>query len=321
MLFTFLQSDLRKKMDYETHMDLKKSVLKFVDKDDCRKMLSGVNCLNIVAEYSNKKFSNVFDADIAKIFRTEYRSGEPSLRFLEKPTHSFYWVHTFPEFSPLIEDFNDMLGRIVAIGITGNWNFFAPFSKKPGDDIGPQVLTMDHLTVGFIACFCPLGVAILTFIMEIIVHKLSVSANSIILWYTKAFYSTLHLQSKNLLKKPKFETKPELNTLTRCKTEASLIELNESNVMNLEITSILESISTDSSQNDESSDASSIVSSDETSEIAILFVGIEKSLETEELEDNFMEPTVEVPNQDASDFRKDVSRSNSSVFGDRIFLE
>lgn len=129
------------------------------------------------------------------------------------------------------------------------------------------------------------------------------------------------MQSKNLLKKPKLETKPELNTLTRCKTEASLIELNESNVMNLEITSILESISTDSSQNDGSSDASSIVSSDETSEIAILFVGIEKSLETEELEDNFMEPTVEVPNQDASDFRKDVSRSNSSVFGDRIFLE
>lgn len=45
--------------------------------------------------------------------------------------------------------------------------------KVKSEDIEPQVLTMEHVTVGFLVCLCPLASSIIIFIFEIAVYKLA----------------------------------------------------------------------------------------------------------------------------------------------------
>lgn len=48
----------------------------------------------------------------------------------------------------------------------------AKTDSKAIEDIGPQVLTMDHLAVAFIACTVPLILAVLVFVSEIFLPRL-----------------------------------------------------------------------------------------------------------------------------------------------------
>lgn len=45
-----------------------------------------------------------------------------------------------------------------------------PERRREVNDIGPQVQTMEHLGVAFVACMIPLGLAIVVFLMEVISH-------------------------------------------------------------------------------------------------------------------------------------------------------
>lgn len=173
MLFTFLQSDLREKVHVEDYDDLLKNRTPF-RRLNCK----GRRCLNIVAEYSNKKFYTLSDVHIADIYTTDYRSGEPSFKTSKKTVQSFFWTHTLPEFSPFIEDFNDMLGRIVASGLGDDWKLYTrqqSFKRRKVEDIGPQTLTLDQLFIGFVACCCFLALAVLAFMLEVFVNSISVS--------------------------------------------------------------------------------------------------------------------------------------------------
>lgn len=172
-LFTFLQSDLRTPTKYDFDAV-------FYNKTKLRRVMGcsdAPTCLDIVAEYSNKMFLPHIDTSLDLIHKGEYRSGISSIQIDNQPYTTFFWAHTFPEFSPYIEDFNDVLGRIISSGLGGSWKLFEVeriFKRKESDDIGPQVLTMDHLAVGFFACCCPLVLASLAFIAEVFRHAITV---------------------------------------------------------------------------------------------------------------------------------------------------
>ena len=60
----------------------------------------------------------------------------------------------FMNFCPYIEIYNEMLGRLESNGLMERWRLtFAQESKvSKFEESGPQVLTMEHLSIGFIVC-------------------------------------------------------------------------------------------------------------------------------------------------------------------------
>lgn len=109
-------------------------------------------------------FANILDRD--------FRSGISSLNVLEEEVFNTPVGFGFKKFSPLFETFNSKLGQILDHGFHRYHKMFIFDDKiKQIDDIGPQVLTMDHLGVAFIACLIPLGLAAVVFLMEVVASK------------------------------------------------------------------------------------------------------------------------------------------------------
>lgn len=118
----------------------------------------------------------------------KYRSGVSSLHFLDEIDHVVHSGLVFPSFSPFFDEFNDQIGRLVSGGF---FNFWQPFKIKKGkaEDIGPQVLTMDHMEVALIASMLPFTFAIIAFIAEISVHWTKIVVSRIRAFFViKAFY-------------------------------------------------------------------------------------------------------------------------------------
>lgn len=81
----------------------------------------------------------------------------------------------FKSFSPYFEAFNERIGHSISFGHAKKLNeLLSPPSRTKFDDIDPQVLTMEHLGLSFVACLIPLGVSIAVFLVELVVHKLTI---------------------------------------------------------------------------------------------------------------------------------------------------
>ena len=68
-----------------------------------------------------------------------------------------------------------MLGWMESNGLMEQWRqkYFEYSSVRETEDIGPQILTMDHLKVGFLACLVPINLCIVAFIGEVLWPKIS----------------------------------------------------------------------------------------------------------------------------------------------------
>ena len=81
----------------------------------------------------------------------------------------------FKKFSPYFETFNDVKIWFESNGIMEKWRQDTrDLSIKP-DELGPQILTMDHLKIGFLACLVPLVISIAIFVAEIIRCKVEIA--------------------------------------------------------------------------------------------------------------------------------------------------
>jgi uncharacterized membrane protein len=76
-------------------------------------------------------------------------------------------------FSPLFEKFNEQIDRMISHGIINYlYRRFQDISRK-NEDIGPQVMTIDHIGIGFVVVLIFLGMSLIVFIIEVVVHRLS----------------------------------------------------------------------------------------------------------------------------------------------------
>lgn len=101
----------------------------------------------------------------------DYRSGFSSLYALEEAVRLWMERFCFPPFSPFIDRFNEKIHDLHSSGLIGHWeiNFYGNrkgLIRKP-EDIGPQVLTMEHLEVCFLICFLPLIFGTIAFAGEV----------------------------------------------------------------------------------------------------------------------------------------------------------
>ena len=122
--------------------------------------------LENVAEPSNKAAMSADSTLIEEIQHKMYRSGTTSLQVLNEPYKMVYSGLRFKRCSPFLEVFNEMVAKMEPNGLMEYWRRFQSYSTTKIEDIGPQVLTMDHLRLGFLACCIPMTLAVIAFIGE-----------------------------------------------------------------------------------------------------------------------------------------------------------
>lgn len=126
-------------------------------------------CLDAVAEPSNQFTMILFPSIVQKFISSRYRSGFSSLRFIEEDMQMLPMSFEFQPFSPFFETMNEKIDQMLSNGLIEHYykNFVNPKDRKPIiESIPPQVLTMDHVTIGFQVCLIPLALSFVVFILE-----------------------------------------------------------------------------------------------------------------------------------------------------------
>ena len=120
----------------------------------------------IVSEPSNRAATFAISMINEYIQHKIYRSGTTSVQFLDEPYKTVYFGVAFNISSPFLNVFNEMIAKMEPNGLMEYWRRFQSFSRTKLEEVGPQVLTMDHLKIGFLACCIPMVLAVIAFIGE-----------------------------------------------------------------------------------------------------------------------------------------------------------
>lgn len=153
-------------------------------------------------------------------------SGTTSLGLLDEPYKLVYSGVVFKKSSPLVRVFNEMVSKMESNGMMELWRRLQSFSTTKTEDIGPQVLTMDHLKNGFLACCIPMVLAVIAFIGEfawMIVNTICrTNSNDLKRPNNKANYNTNNLSPEFRRAQPQ-----ERNVEAEEMTEMNGIEVEE----------------------------------------------------------------------------------------------
>lgn len=129
---------------------------------------------DIGTESLNQVTTMVKKNTIQQIQKEKYRGGTPSLIILEEDYILAYSGMAFDFYNSYAGVYNEMLLWMESNGVMAWWRqrFLFDFAVSKAEDIGPQVLTMDHLKVGFLICLIPVIVSFIALIGELTWSKL-----------------------------------------------------------------------------------------------------------------------------------------------------
>lgn len=129
---------------------------------------------NIIAE-PEMKGTVIASRQILSLINHEFRSGFSTLISLKERFSSKFVGLAFPSFSPFYESFNELIRRMIQAGLMEYWNegIINPRGLiKKVDEIGPQVLTLDHLDIAFKIIVIAIVVSVACFLTEITLTRL-----------------------------------------------------------------------------------------------------------------------------------------------------
>ena len=172
--------------------------------------------LEIVSEPSNHAAQECFAIKIDHINQYEYRSGTTSLITLAENYVTNHHGILFKPFDPFFEVYNEYKGWLESNGIMEKWRRDNLVRKTKPEEIGPQVLTMDHLGIGFSACLIPAIISIAAFILENLWSRVVTALK-------KYFHKILITHTKIMLKIILIEAFSEFD-LDLCETTQSIDE-------------------------------------------------------------------------------------------------
>ena len=81
----------------------------------------------------------------------------------------------FKEYSPFFETCNEIKGSLESNGIMEKFRQNNKILRIEPEELGPQVLTMDHLRLGFLACLIVAAVSVAAFFGELMWPKLIIA--------------------------------------------------------------------------------------------------------------------------------------------------
>lgn len=146
---------------------------------ECANSTKTFKCLEAVAVGSNNFAIQGYETYLNNI-NSGYRTGVSSLRLIkENIGETFLSIGFFP-YSPYYEVINEKIHELISTGFFLRW-YTNIIKVKIGseENIGPQVLSMDHLQLCFLACVIAISASILMFACEILALKISKMARTL----------------------------------------------------------------------------------------------------------------------------------------------
>lgn len=139
---------------------------------------------NFAAEPGNKAVTLAYDFLLNVVHTRKYRQGFSSLKILKEPVRSAYLGVRFKDFSPFYHILNEQIMRMFESGLVQQYRevVLRPEDLNFVEKLGPQVLTLDYLGIGFIFCLIPMTVAIVLFVIEILIAQGKVFGRRLI-WF------------------------------------------------------------------------------------------------------------------------------------------
>lgn len=139
-----------------------------------------MECLALIVEPANKATALFSPTLLYLVNNFIHRSGFSSLELLGETFIKTPVSLMFPYHSPLVEIFNEKIHQMLSNGLI--YHIEESFTNPKGliqklEEIGPQVLTMEHLVIGFLICLCPLMLSVLVFVGELSVFKVRACFN------------------------------------------------------------------------------------------------------------------------------------------------
>lgn len=133
-----------------------------------------LKCFNLISEPENKMVMILNDSFYHSIHNKLYRSGISSILVLDETVETIFDVFIFPKEAPFRfhESFTRSVGEMADAGLLNYWR--ATHQNPKGikqkiEDIGPQVLTMEHLEIGFQIYVISLIICVSAFVAEVAV--------------------------------------------------------------------------------------------------------------------------------------------------------
>ena len=130
---------------------------------------------DVASDSSNRAATDDYREKLNSIEKEKYRSGITSLSPLDEDYITFHSGMVFKKFSPYFETFNDVKIWFESNGIMEKWRQDTKLLSTKSEELGPQVLTLDHLRIGFLACLVPLIIIIPVFLAEVVRSKVEIA--------------------------------------------------------------------------------------------------------------------------------------------------
>lgn len=133
--------------------------------------------MDVIAEPANK-FAVLQYSTVLSEIHNEQRSGVSSIKILGEKVDTFFLTFKFIAFNPFVDYINQIMDELAAGGFLSYWRKLEMNPKgfkTKIDDIGPQVLTMEHLEIGFVICLYLYAICEIIFVFEIVFNRENVS--------------------------------------------------------------------------------------------------------------------------------------------------
>lgn len=121
--------------------------------------------LNIVAEPQNK-ITRFSVPRHLKHINADFRSGISSIHFIDKGIAPAIAGVSFRPYHILTSTFKERISRLFEAGFDRFW-FQKNRDSISSEETKPEVLTLDHLEIGFISCAVILAIGVAIFVLEI----------------------------------------------------------------------------------------------------------------------------------------------------------
>ena len=108
---------------------------------------------------------------VLPMIENRYRSGVSSLTYIKDRIDVGFFGFAFFEFSPYHETFNGKIVQLFESGSINKWileSLKTKTYKMQEEEIGPEILTMDHLEVCWIIILIAHAICVLTFGFELL---------------------------------------------------------------------------------------------------------------------------------------------------------
>jgi hypothetical protein len=129
---------------------------------------------SVFAEYENK-VTMITLRKFMQIALLQSANKVSSVYFINENTATMHFSLMFPKLNPLNKIFISTIDRLIESGhvlqFERNWNFVD--GSRLLNEQQPQVLTMDHIGVCFVAIMVFLGLSCVVFVLEHIAKKIN----------------------------------------------------------------------------------------------------------------------------------------------------